>query len=306
MIVSSRLALIRREFWEHRSIYITPLAVASVVTLGTLAALMFAGEFARELDIAIFGAQNVAGDFERRAVLTGFFVGSSWLFLLALSILTIFYSLDCLYAERKDKSILFWRSLPVTDTETVLSKLITALVVIPAIALIAIFATHLVNLIVTSIWVSVKGGDAGQLIWGSVSFFDNWVAAIVVIYAMAVWMSPLVGWFLFVSAYTKRAPILMAFMPLVIIPLLEGIFMRSSHFGQAVWGRPAMIPIFRGVDLEEFFDESRHRISEETVSLLSHLSPGRFLTSIDTWLGIVVCALLVAGAIYVRRYRDES
>ena len=168
-MIGHYIALIRRELWEHRSIFVTPIAIASIVTLGTLTALVFVGDFQRELNLAIFGAQNVAGETERKAVLTGLFLGSSWLFLLGLGVLTVFYALDSLYAERKDKSSLFWRSLPVTDAETVISKLLTALVVIPAVAMIGIMATHLVNLVVTSIWVSSKGGDAGMLIWGSVS-----------------------------------------------------------------------------------------------------------------------------------------
>jgi len=305
-MINHYMALMRREFWEHRSIWVTPVAIASIVTLGTLTALMFVGEFAQELDMAIFGAQNIAGDGERRAVLTAFFVGSSWLFLIALSILTIFYSLDSLYAERKDKSILFWRSLPVTDAETVISKLATAMLLVPGVTIAAIVATHVVNLLVMSIWVSMKGGSAGTLIWGSVPLFDNWLAAIVVIYSMAVWMSPFLGWFLFVSAFTKRAPLLMAFLPLVLIPLVEGIFFRSAHFAEAVWGRSAVIPLFSGIDVERFFDENHVRMSEEMVSLLSVIDFDKFITDIDTWTGIIVCGLLTTAAIYVRRYRDES
>ncbi len=300
------IALMKREFWEHRSIWVTPVAIASVVTLGTLTALAFAGEFAQELDVAIFGAQNIAGDTERRAVLTGLFLGSSWLFLFGLGVLTIFYALDSLYAERKDKSILFWRSLPVTDAETVLSKLLTAVVLIPAVAIVGIIATHLVNLIITSIWVSMKGGDAGLLIWGSVPLVDNWLAVMVSIYGMAIWMSPFLGWFLFVSAYTKRAPLLMAFLPLILIPMIEGIFFRSAHFAEAVWGRGAKIPLFADIDFNRFFDEGHPQVSKEMVSLLNHLDLAKFFTSLDTWLGIIVCGLLTTAAIYVRRYRDES
>ena len=305
-MIGHYLALIRRELWEHRSIWLTPIVIAGVVTLGTLTALMFAGEFAHELDLAIFGAQNIAGDMERKAVLTGFFVGSSWLFLLGLGVLTIFYTLDSLYAERKDKSILFWRSLPVTDAETVISKLLTAVVLIPAFAIVAIIGTHIVNLIVTSIWVSIKGGDAGLLIWGSVPLLDNWLATALTVFGMAIWMSPFLGWFLFVSAYTKRSPLLMAFLPLVLIPMIEGIFFRSANFAEAVWGRGAKIPLFSGIDIETFFDEGHARVSEEMVSLLAHLDLGKFVTSIDTWIGIIVCGLLTTAAIYVRRFRDES
>ena len=305
-MINHYMALIKREFWEHRSIWVTPVAIASIIILGTLTALMFVGDFSKELNLAFFSAQNIAGDIERKALLTGMFVGSSPLFLIGLAILVVFYSLDSLYAERKDKSILFWRSLPVTDAETVVSKLLTALILIPAFTIAAIIVTHIVNLIVVSLWVSMKGGDAGMLIWSSISLFDNWVAAIIAIYCMGIWMSPFLGWFLFVSAYTKRAPLLMAFMPLVLIPLVEGIFLRSAHFAEAVWGRSAMIPLFSGVDIEAIFDEDRRHLNAEMISLLSTIDFGKFITSVDTWIGIIVCGLLTTAAIYVRRFRDES
>ena len=305
-MIGQLTALLKREIWEHRSIYVTPLAIASIVTLGTLAALVFAGGFAKELDLAIFGATNLAGDAERKVVLTGFFIGTSWLFLFAAGVLTIFYTLDSLYAERKDKSILFWRSLPITDAEAVLAKLAIALLVIPLATIIAVIATHIVNLIVTSIWVSAKGGDAGLLIWGSVPLLDNWLAGLIVMLASALWMSPFVGWFLFVSAFTKRSPLLMAFMPLVLIPLVEVIFLRSSMFAEAVFGRGGMIPLFRGMDLEAFFDEDKLRVNEEFVSLLAQLDVMKFLTSVSLWTGVIVCGIFVTAAIYVRRYRDDS
>jgi len=254
----------------------------------------------------LFSASNIAGDTERRAALTMFFLGTSWVFLFALAILTTFYTLDSLYAERKDKSILFWRSLPITDAETVLSKLLTAVFVLPLFTLAAIIATHLVNLVITTGWVMVKGGNAAHLIWGSVSLFDNWVAALVVTIACSIWMSPLIGWFLFVSAFTKRSPLLMAFMPLIIIPIIEWIFFRSKLFASAVFGRGEMIPLFREMDLERFFDEDRMMVNEEVVSLLAHIDVGGFLLSPSVWVGVIVCGLFATAAIYVRRYRDES
>lgn len=305
-MIRHQLALIKREIWEHRSIYVTPLAIASIVTLGVLAMLMFASGFAAELDVAIFGASNLAGDPERKAALTGFFLGTSWVFLVALAILTVFYCLDSLYAERKDKSILFWRSLPVTDAETVISKILTAVVIIPLVAVLGIVITHLVNLIVTSIWVSMKGGDAGILIWGSVAFLDNWLAALIVVLASAIWMSPFVGWFLLVSAYTKRSPLLMAFLPLILLGLLESIIFRTHVFAENVLARGDGIPIFRSMDVDRFFSEEEWRLSEDSIDLLVHLDVVQFITSPATWAGIVVCGLLSTGAIYVRRYRDES
>jgi len=305
-MITHQLALVKREIWEHRSIYVTPLAIATIVTLGVLAGLMFASGFTAELDIAIFGAQNLAGEPERKAALTVFFLGTSWIFIVAIAILTIFYCLDSLYAERKDKSILFWRSLPVTDAETVVSKLLTAIVVIPAVMVLGIIVTHLVNLIVVSIWVSMKGGDGGMLIWGSISLLDNWLAAFIVVIASGIWMSPFVGWFLLVSAYTKRSPLLMAFMPLILIGLLEGIIFRSHVFADNVLARGDGLPLFRIGDIERFFDEDQWRIADDATSLLVHLDVVQFLTSPAMWAGVLVCGLLATGAVYVRRFRDES
>jgi ABC-2 type transport system permease protein len=305
-MIGHQLALIRREIWEHRSIYITPIAIAVIVSLVSLAGMVTVSAFDKEVNIALFGAANIAGDAERRAALTVFFLGTSWVFLFALAILTTFYTLDSLYAERKDKSILFWRSLPLTDAETVVSKLLTAIIVLPLVTVAAIILTHLVNLVITSGWVMVKGGNAVHLIWGSVPLFDNWAAALIVTLACALWMAPLIGWFLFVSAFSRRSPLLMAFMPLIIIPIVEWIFFRSKVFASAIFGRGEMIPLFREMDIEHFFDEERMTVNEEVVSLLAHIDVGRFLLSPSVWAGLVVCGLFVTAAIYVRRYRDES
>ena len=305
-MITNQLALIKREIWEHRSIYVTPAAIATIVSLSVLAMLVFASGFAKELDIAIFGASNLAGEGERKAALTAFFVGTSWLFLVGLAILTVFYCLDSLYGERKDKSILFWRSLPITDAETVLSKLLTAVFVLPIVAAIGIIATHLVNLVITSAWVSMKGGDAGLLIWGSVPLLDNWLTAFIVLIASGIWMSPFIGWFLFVSAWTKRAPLLMAFMPLILVPLLEWIFLRTRFFASAVLDRGDAMPLFRALDFETFFEEEHWRAGLDKISLLDHLDIVQFMTSPAMWAGVIVCGLFVTAAIYVRRYRDES
>jgi ABC-2 type transport system permease protein len=305
-MIGNQLALIKREIWEHRAIYVTPIAIAVVVSLVSLAGMVTISAFDKEVNMALFGASNIAGDAEREAAMTVFFLGTSWVFLFGLAILTTFYTLDSLYAERKDKSILFWRSLPITDAETVVSKLLTAIFVLPLVTVAAIIATHIVNLVITTGWVMVRGGNAAHLIWGSVPLFDNWAAALIVTIASAIWMSPFIGWFLFVSAFTKRSPLLMAFMPLIIIPIVEWIFFRSKLFATAVFGRGEMIPLFREMDFERFFDEDRMRVNEEIVSLLAHIDVGRFLLSPSVWAGVVVCGLFATAAIYLRRYRDES
>ena len=305
-MIRHQIALIKRELWEHRAIYVTPAAIAVIVTLGVLAMLMLASGFAKELDLAIFSAQNIAGDAERRAALTAFFVGTSWVFLVALMFLTVFYSLDSMYAERKDKSILFWRSMPATDAETVISKLVTAAIVIPVVTAAAIWVTHLINLIVISIWVSMKGGDAGMLIWGSISIFDNWFAALIIVVASGMWMSPFIAWFLFVSTWAKRMPIMWAFLPPIVLGLLEWIVFRTKYFLTTIGERGDMRPLFHSLSLERFFEEEQWRDGVENISLLEHIDLVGFVTATGFWSGLLVCGILTTAAIYVRRYRDDS
>jgi hypothetical protein len=119
-------------------------------------------------------------------------------------------------------------------------------------------------------------------------------------------MSPFVAWFLFVSAWTKRAPLLMAFMPLILIPLLEWIFLRTRFFATAVFDRGDSIPLFRTLDFESFFEEEHWRSGIDSISLLGHIDIIKFLTSPAMWGGLLVAAVFITAAIYVRRYRDES
>ena len=77
-MIGDQLALIRREIWEHRSIYVTPIAIAVIVSLVSLAGMVTVSAFDKEVHMALFGASNIAGDAERQAALTVFFVGTSW------------------------------------------------------------------------------------------------------------------------------------------------------------------------------------------------------------------------------------
>ena len=224
-------------------------------------------------------------------------------------ILTIFYALDSLYAERKDRSILFWRSIPVTDSETVISKLLTALLVIPLVSFVLIVVTHLAVLLITSVWIGVRGGNAWHLIWASAPFFDNWTATLIFLLALPLWLSPFVGWFLFVSAFAKRSPFLTAFLPLAILPLVEKMLFNTGVFAEAFFVRSVKIPLFIELDtLERLFEEGDHfaMIEAARLSLLDLMDLGGFLLNPGLWLGIVVCGLFTAAAVYVRRYRDDS
>ncbi len=306
-MIQTQLALIRRELWEHRSIYITPAAIGIIVSLLMVTGQVAVSAMGQHLDFALLGA-TALGENERAAALTGLMTLISLPMLFAMWILTIFYALDSLYAERKDRSILFWRSIPVTDAETVTSKLLTALIVIPLITLLMIVVTQLMVLIITSVWVSIRGADAWYLIWGAAPLFDTWIVTLVVLLAVPLWWAPFIGWFLFVSAFTKRSPFLTAFMPLIVLPMLEKIFLNSSYLATAFADR-LNLPLFTGKDLSDLkldnMDEVR-TVAESGISLLSLLDLSGYFANPGLWAGMAVCGLLVTAAIYLRRYRDDS
>ena len=309
-MITHQLALIRREIWEHRSIWITPAAVAFVLTFLAVAMVIMAAAFGEAFNPEIEKiADATVPDSIRRAALAGVLVGNTFVFLIAMWFLMIFYCLDSLYAERKDKSILFWRSLPVTDAETVISKLLTAVIAIPIATMAAVMVSHLLNLIIMSVWLATAGANPFRFIWSVVPLIDTWVAVFIILLAITIWLSPLLGWFLFISAWAKRGPLLRAVLPIAILPILEYIVFKSWNLGAAILDRLRFetMPIF---DVSEFvsrFDEEDfHAMLGEGVSLTSLLSPQRFLISGEVWAGLIVCGLFITAAIYVRRYRDES
>ena len=305
-MIKHQFALVRREIWEHRSLYVTPGIVGLLVVLGLLTAFVFASGYQEIIDIGIVGAQNLAGDPERRAALLVVLMGNTGLFLPVAAILTLFYCLDSLYAERKNKSILFWRSLPITDAETVISKFLTAAVAIPVISFAAIVVTHVLILFLTSIFVSVQGGSSFMLIWKSAPLFDVWAGLLILLILTPIWFSPFIGWFLFVSAWTKRSPFLMAFLPPVLVGMLEYWIFRTHFIKDAVLSRFEQLPMFKGIDPESLFDEERLIADADAISLIAYIDVGKFLTSPAMWAGVIVCGLFMTATIYVRRYRDES
>lgn len=307
-MIGNQPALLKRELWEHRSIYLTPAVIGLLVVLLSVTGQVTLSSFDMAIDGVIIGASNL-GPAERAAGVTLLMTGVASFVVLAMWVLTVFYALDSLYAERKERSILFWRSLPCTDTETVLSKLVTALLVIPVVSFVAIVVTQLLVLAVSSVWIAVRGADAGHLLWSAAPLFENWLATFVFLLATPLWLAPFIGWFLLVSAWAKRSPLLVAFLPILVLPMLERTLLGSTLLVDAFFVRTGSLPLFRGMQTGDFLfmDGESLRLAEDaSVSLLSLMDLGRFFGSGSLWLGLVVCGLFTAAAIYVRRYRDDS
>jgi ABC-2 type transport system permease protein len=130
---------VRRELWENRSIYLAPLAAAGLFVFGFLISLT-------HLPAKMRGA---APDLQR-AMVEQSYVQATLLIMGTTIIVAIFYCLDALYGERRDRSILFWKSLPVSDLITVLSKAIVPIFILPVVSFAITVAVWLIMLVLSS------------------------------------------------------------------------------------------------------------------------------------------------------------
>lgn len=301
-------ALLRRELLEHRAIYVAPLALGLVAVLLALTGQVAVSAFDQAVDLAILGASNL-GERERAAAVSVLTMAIATLFAIEMAIIIAFYTLDTLYTERRDKSILFWRSLPVSDAETVGSKLMTAIVTIPLFSWGATLITVLLVLGISSAWVDDRGGDAFSLIWSAAPLFQNGVATLVLLLALPIWFMPFIGWFMFVSAWTRRSPFLVAILPLIVVPMLERILIGTTLFRDAIFVRSAKLPLFGRPDHADRIFKDLHDMqlaADAKVTLLGFMDIGGFLLNPAMWTGVAVGGLFIAAAVYVRRYRDDS
>jgi ABC-2 type transport system permease protein len=284
------VTLIRREFWEHAALWRAPLIAAVLLALCAIPA--HVGIDARDLaDV----------QHNRVAIFTATQLLAVPLYLVMLIVLT-FYVLDCLYAERKDRSILFWKSLPVSDGLTVLSKFLVAVAVVP----LGVFALGLLTqLAFVAIWeLRVAAGNAPALItWDTLAWIRTALVFFLCVLLGALWYAPGVAALLLVSAWARRAPMMWATLPLILAPILERIAFGTHYLGSflryrtvGIWhtlsqGGPPMVEGHqaRGMD-----------------TLLTTLNFGRAFTSVDLWLGVVAAAVLLYVTIRIRRYRDDT
>jgi len=271
---------IRRELWENRSIYIAPLAVATVTLFGFL--------------IATIGrAMSVTNLAQRRAVLEEPYTFASLLIMGTTFVVAVFYCLDALHGERRDRSILFWKSLPVSDLTTVLSKASIPLLILPLLTFAITVVMQLIMLLLSGL-VLVGSGLSGATLWTHFSFFQMSLMLLYHLVAIhGLWYAPLYGWLLLVSGWARRAAFLWAALPLLAIGIVEKIAFNTSHFG-------AML----GYRLSGGPEGATFTAGGMSMDPLTQIHPGEFLISPGLWIGLVIAAAFLAAAVRLRRYRE--
>jgi ABC-2 type transport system permease protein len=268
---------VRRELWENRSVYIAPLATGALVVFGFL--------------VATWGRALATPDHARRAaILTESNSFAAGVIMAVAFVVGILYCLDALYGERRDRSILFWKSLPVSDLTVVLSKAFVAIVFLPLLTATIIIATQIIMTLLSAMVLAGSGMSVGALWSQEFQVSVGMLYHLITVHSL--WHAPIYAWLLLVSAWARRVPFLWAVLPPVAIGVVEKLAFNSTHFANLMGYR------FGG---PEHYDLGAS--GSMPLSHLSHFELGRFLITPGLWTGLLVAAAFLAVAVQVRRYR---
>ena len=312
--------LVKREFWEHRGGFFW----APVITGGVFLLLNLMGIITGEVMGGRHGIHFGGNDMSKltqsldaqsmAAVGTGLdlaMYSATLMICIVLGFVVFFYCLGALYDDRRDRSLLFWKSLPISDTATVLSKVFAATVVAPFIALVTGVLTGIVMLLMFAIALSFHGVSVWHLLTLSHPFqvVANLIGSIPL---YLLWALPTVGWLMLCSAWARNKPFLWA----VVLPVATGLAigwfnllgtlnMSNSWYWREVCGR-LLLSVFPGGWLSQGVrpfngDDPAHALDFMSVSHAYSV-----LAMPNIWIGVATGAALIAGAIWFRRWRDDS
>jgi ABC-2 type transport system permease protein len=321
--------LLHREFWEHKgSMLWAPLVVAAIMLVSTAGSYLF-GSKSQHFNMMING-EHMSGQVVIKGLppevansvvsvaTSGYLFVSAPIFLM-LSVVVFWYCLGALYDERRDRSILFWKSLPISDEASVLSKVITALCVAPVITMIVATAMSLVFLLLACTVLAFHGVNLFGPVLSSPSLYFSPVAMVSLLPVYVVWALPTIGWLLLVSSWARSKVFLWAVgAPLVALLIIRWISIlmygiepeAGPLFPMArdivAQGLAGVIPgiwfSFKGIDPSTLTIPVLHGINLSSVVTQSYAT----LASVDAWVGAVVGAAMIFAAIRIRRWRDEG
>ena len=317
------LWLVKREYWENRGGFLW----APVITGGVFLLLNLMGIIAAEVIGArhgiSFGAsselrhvmsQMDAGDMSKVGLALDVAMYSSMAIItVVLGFVVFFYCLGALYDDRRDRSILFWKSLPISDTSTVLSKVVSATVLAPAIAVVVGIVAGMAQLVMAAITLSFHGINVWQLLTLAHPFrvMGNLLGYIPV---YVLWALPSAGWLLLCSAWARTKPFLWA----VVLPVATGLLITwfgimglfnlpASWFWKEIVVR-GLFSVFPGGSFTAT-QGGPHTLNisgESGMDVLNVSHSWAALTTANLWIGVAAGIGLIAAAIWFRRWRDDS
>lgn len=316
--------LLKREYWEHKGgFFWAPLVVSSILGLLTIGTMLSAVIFGRDGGFNFVGnpgginlreglsAISATDKLEIAQSLAAGYPAVAIPVMVTFGFVVFFYCLGCLFDERKDRSILFWKSLPISDRDSVFSKAFTALIVGPMIAAAFTIALSLVILFTLMILAAFNGLN----LFGSVLTDSNFYLVIVQIISFipiyALWALPTVGYLMFVSSWAKSKPFLWA----VGVPVLGGViltwvnFLADSPFKldkywEIIVAR-GLGSTFPGTWLGHVSESSANINPSNVISYMMSNTYG-LLGTANLWIGVLIGAAFLFAAVKMRRYRDEG
>jgi|SRR5579871_934276 ABC-2 type transport system permease protein len=267
---------IRRELMEYRSIYLAPLAIGGVVVVGFVFVLVHLPQTMRTAMTLDLSKQQDAVSQPFGAV--------AGLIMAAAFIVSIYYALDTLYGERRDRTILFWKSLPVSDMTAVLAKTCVLLIILPAVAFAITVVTEAIVVGLSSAVLAATGLSVAKL-WALLDPFRSMTGLLYHLVTVHVlWYAPLYAWLMLISAWSRRAPLLWAALPPFAIVIFEQVAFHTKYFAnfllQRVNGGPG------GSNMLDPDAKMTHFM----------LTPG-------LWWGLLFAAAFLFVAARLRRYR---
>ena len=317
--------LVKREFWEHRGGFLwTPLIVAGVFLTIMLLVLLSTEILANQHGVNINGIHleqltKHLGEGEIAKMQDGMDIGLLTLGFpigIALFFVVLFYGIGALYNDRSDRSALFWKSLPISDLSTVLSKVAAATLLAPVLATIAIIALQLGFLVLMSLYALLHGINPFPILWSPTHLVALWVKLVLLVPVNALWALPSVGWLLLCSSFARSKPFLWA----VAVPIMAGVLnswfglmknlsVTNTWFWRNVVGR-LLLSIVPGSWMDS--DTIRNAVQSASDDIprfdaaFTLHAAAQALTSPSMLIGIVAGAVMIAGAVYFRRARTES
>lgn len=320
---------VRRELWENRAIFVAPVVVAAVVLLG-FAVSMFSSAHMHTVRRTVMGssqvtsnvsvnvAANASGASTAAATPGGVHVMAQTLspaqelavqhlpyafaaaaMLVTLFLVAVFYCLGALHNERRDRSILFWKSLPVPDLTTVASKALVPLAIMPPVAFVVALATQLV-MAVMHLAALAAHGKGPEVVW-SLPLGQLSLILVYALVAMSAWWAPIYAWLLLVGGWARRAPFLWAVLPPLLLALAEQIAFHTKYVSDLIGDR---LTGGLGAAFVVPANGSFKALSTAPNGWLPVPDPAKFLSTPGLWAGLVVAAALLAAAVWARRYRD--
>ncbi len=273
---------VRREIWENRAIYLAAPIAAGVVILGAVL-----GHTVTHGHVIIqpHGPRPV----HVPEVISYLF--AAFAILLTSTIAGVFYCLGALNTERRDRSVLFWKSLPVSDLTTVLSKAVVPALIMPVVTLVTIYAAQLVMLAMDMGHLASQGRSVSYFL-SNLPLMQVWLDLAYAFLLAAFWWAPLWGWLLLVSAWSKRMTFLWAVGPPLAICVIERMAFGTDYAWKLLVRR-----LLGGIG-DGFTTPPSHTFE------LPWPDPLPFLASPGLWIGLVIAAAFLAGAVWMRRRRE--